>query len=68
MENKLSSLGFQEHHKLKQALNHPWKPEQDGFEFSLQDLTPWMRQLTEQADDFHYHGYLPDEAEIKHND
>ena len=46
---------------LKQALNQPWQPEQDGFEFSLHDLTLWMdrRQLIEQADDFKFHGWLP---------
>src|SRR6516162_3283857 len=46
---------------LKQALNQPWQPEQDGFEFSNTELTLWMRrcELTEQADDFKYHGWLP---------
>jgi hypothetical protein len=48
---------------LKQALNQPWQPEQNGFEFSLQELTLWMerRRLNEQADDFKYHGWLPEE-------
>ena len=48
---------------LKQALNQPWQPEQHGFEFSLQELTLWMerRRLNEQADDFKYHGWLPEE-------
>jgi hypothetical protein len=53
--------------KLKQALNQPWQPEQDGFVFSNQELTVWMRrrQLAEQADDFKYHGRVPAcEAEI----
>jgi hypothetical protein len=47
---------------LKQALNQPWQPEQNGFEFSSGELTLWMerRQLKEQADDFKYHGWLPD--------
>ena len=47
---------------LKQALNQPWQPEQNGFEFSSQELTLWMNrcQLKEQADDFKYHGWLPD--------
>jgi hypothetical protein len=50
---------------LKQALNQPWQPEQDGFEFSTQELTLWMsrRQLIEQANDFKYHGYLPETAD-----
>jgi hypothetical protein len=50
---------------LKQALNQPWQPEQNGFEFSLQELTLWMERcrLKEQADDFKYHGYLPEEEQ-----
>jgi hypothetical protein len=50
---------------LKQALNQPWQPEQDGFEFSSQELTLWMERhrLKEQAGDFKYHGYLPDPDE-----
>ena len=50
---------------MKQALNQPWQPEQDGFEFSTQELTLWMkrRKLIEQADDFKYHGYLPETAD-----
>jgi hypothetical protein len=46
---------------LKQALNQPWQPEHDGFEFSSQELTLWMERcrLKEQADDFKYHGWLP---------
>jgi hypothetical protein len=49
---------------LKQALNQPWQPEQHGFEFSSQELTLWMerRRLIEQADDFKYHGWLPETA------
>jgi hypothetical protein len=48
---------------LKQALNRPWQPEKDGFEFSTDELTLWMRrrQLIEQANDFKYHGWLPEE-------
>jgi hypothetical protein len=47
---------------LKQALNQPWQPEENGFEFSLKDLTLWMErvQLIEQANDFKYHGWLPE--------
>ena len=50
---------------LKQALNQPWQPQQDGFEFSSSELTLWMRrrELTEQADDFKYHGWLPETAD-----
>jgi hypothetical protein len=50
---------------LKQALNQPWQPEQDGFEFSTDELTLWMRRrdLIEQANDFKFHGYLPDPGE-----
>ena len=46
---------------LKQALNQPWRPEQDGFEFSNEKLTFWMhrRQLQEEADDFKNHRRLP---------
>ena len=47
---------------LKQALNQPWQPEQDGFEFSNAELTLWMHRcdLIEQANDFKFNGYLPD--------
>jgi hypothetical protein len=53
---------------LKQALNQPWQPEQHGFEFSTQELTLWMerRRLKEQADDFKYHGWLPEPASEEH--
>jgi hypothetical protein len=46
---------------LKQELRQPWRPDQDGFEFSNDELTLWMRrrQLTEQAKDFRIHGWLP---------
>jgi len=47
---------------LKQELRQPWRPEQNGLEFSNDELTLWMRrrQLTEQAKDFKIHGWLPD--------
>jgi hypothetical protein len=47
---------------LKQELKQPWRPEQDGFEFSNAELTLWMRRrrLTEQAEDFTIHGWLPE--------
>ena len=50
---------------LKQALNQPWQPEQDGFEFSNAELTLWMRrcELIEQANDFKFHGWLPETAD-----
>jgi hypothetical protein len=46
---------------LKEALNQPRKPEDDGFEFSRGDLDLWMRRqkLAEQAIDFHSHRRLP---------
>jgi hypothetical protein len=46
---------------LKEALNETWQPEQGDFAFSSTQLTAWMRrrELTRQADDFHYHGELP---------
>ena len=46
---------------LKEALNQPWQPEQDGFEFSNAELTLWMRrrELTKQAEDFKKHDHLP---------
>jgi hypothetical protein len=55
---------------LKQALNQPWQPEQDGFEFSNAELSLWMRrcELIEQANDFKFHGWLPDpEDQIQGN-
>jgi hypothetical protein len=47
--------------KLKQALNQPWQPERDGFEFSNAELALWMRRrdLAKQAEEFEYHGRLP---------
>ena len=46
---------------LKEALNEPWQPEENGFEFSTTQLNTWMsrRQLLKDADDFDYHGELP---------
>ena len=46
---------------LKEALTQPWQPEEDGFEFSSARLAGWMRrrQLTQEAEDFEYHGQLP---------
>ena len=40
---------------LKEALQQPWQPEQDGFEFSSRHLAAWMRRrsLSQQADEFH---------------
>jgi hypothetical protein len=55
---------------LKQALNQPWQPDQDGFEFSNAELSLWMRrcELMEQANDFKFHGWLPDaEDQIEGN-
>ena len=51
---------------LKHALNQPWQPEQDGFEFSIGELTLWMRrcELIDQANDFKFHGYLPDPEDM----
>jgi hypothetical protein len=46
---------------LKQALNQPWQPEQDGFEFSNEELKLWMRrrQLQKEADNFKNRRRLP---------
>jgi hypothetical protein len=46
---------------LKEVLNQPWQPEENGFEFSSAQLAGWMRrrQLTQEAEDFEYHGQLP---------
>jgi len=46
---------------LKDALNEPWEPEEDGFEFSSSHLDAYMRRgkLMRQADDLYYHGKLP---------
>jgi hypothetical protein len=47
---------------LKEALDEPWQPGENGFEFSSSHLEAYMRrrQLLKEADDFHYHGELPD--------
>jgi hypothetical protein len=49
-------------HNLKEALDQPWEPEQNGFEFSNRELAAWMlhRDLLRQAEDFEIHGQLPD--------
>ncbi|HLH42093.1 MAG TPA: hypothetical protein VKV74_03830 [Bryobacteraceae bacterium] len=48
-------------HNLKKALDQPWQPESDGFEFSTSDLTAWLarRELIQQARDFQLRGRLP---------
>jgi hypothetical protein len=47
---------------LKEALGEEWEPKQDGFEFSSEHLDAYIcrRQLTKQAEDFHYRGRLPE--------
>src|SRR5258708_19786212 len=47
--------------KLKEALDEPWQPQDDGFEFSSQQLSAWTErvQLIQQADDFDFDGRLP---------
>jgi hypothetical protein len=47
--------------KLKEALRQRWEPHDDGFEFSLDDLTVWMRriELHNDAYTFRVHGRLP---------
>jgi hypothetical protein len=47
---------------LKEALGEEWEPEEDGFEFSSEHLDAYIcrRQLTKEAEDFHYRGRLPD--------
>jgi hypothetical protein len=47
--------------KLKQALGQPWKPEDDGFEFSSQRVAAWAHrsQLLKQAQEFHVFDRLP---------
>jgi hypothetical protein len=46
---------------LKEALEEPWEPESDGFEFSTEDLTRWVdrRDLIQQARHFDFCGKLP---------
>jgi hypothetical protein len=47
---------------LKEALNEEWAPEQNGFDFSSAELDDYIcrRQLTKEAENFHYRGRLPD--------
>jgi hypothetical protein len=47
--------------KLKEALGQPWEPHDAGFEFSLDDLTAWIRriELHNDAYTFRVHGRLP---------
>jgi hypothetical protein len=47
--------------KFKKALRQPWDPHEDGFEFSAEDLTVWMRRvkLINQADLYRRAGVLP---------
>jgi hypothetical protein len=47
---------------LKEALDEEWQPEENGFEFSNSHLGAYMRrrQLVRDAEDFHYHGELPE--------
>jgi hypothetical protein len=46
---------------LKEALEEPWEPESDGFEFSADELTRWRdrRDLIQQARNFDFRGRLP---------
>ena len=48
--------------KLKEALKKPWQPRDDGFEFSTQDVTAWVRrkQLEFDAEYFLRERRLPD--------
>ena len=45
-------------YNLKQELNQEWQPDENGFEFSTQDLILWMdrKELEEEANTFHYLG------------
>jgi hypothetical protein len=47
--------------KLKKALRQPWNPHEDGFEFSAEDLTVWMRRakLSNDAEMYLRAGLLP---------
>jgi hypothetical protein len=51
----------QEISKLKEALGQMWRPPDDGFEFSTQQLSAWThhRELIRQAHEFRVHGSLP---------
>jgi hypothetical protein len=46
---------------LKEALHQPWQPRDDGFEFSPEDLTVWMRRakLIDDANMYRYADLLP---------
>jgi len=50
---------------LKEALDEPWRPEQNGFEFSSRELDIWVDrlQLTKQALKFEIYGSVPVEGE-----
>jgi hypothetical protein len=45
---------------LKEAQRRPWDPREDGFEFSAEDLTVWMRRikLTNDAEMYRRTGFL----------
>jgi hypothetical protein len=47
--------------KLKKALRQPWDPHEDGFEFSAEDLTVWMRRakLSNDAEMYVHAAILP---------
>jgi hypothetical protein len=49
---------------LKEALHQPWQPRDDGFEFSAEDLTVWMRrmELINDAEMYRRNGFLPTRA------
>jgi hypothetical protein len=49
---------------LKEALKKPWQPRDDGFEFSLDDVTTWPRRkrLEVEAEYFLRQRRLPDRA------
>jgi hypothetical protein len=58
-ENALIKAG--EIAKLKKAMNQPWDPRNDGFEFSFEDVTAWLRriELNNAALRFRINGSLP---------
>jgi hypothetical protein len=47
--------------KLKEALHQPWEPRDDGFEFSREDVTAWLRriELNNAVPRFRINGSLP---------
>ena len=49
---------------LKEALHQPWQPRDAGFEFSLDDLTVWMRrvELINDAEMYRRNGFPPARA------